>query len=125
MSDQDIRDSTGTATAGDDSLIARWPFWLWATTTVAFLAYLVFGSVEIRLWRFGRLGFEDRRIAHVWAYFGERLPELSGNGLMAALYWLSLATIVLGTIAGLWVILVDRPEPAPRKSSATTAGHGA
>jgi hypothetical protein len=113
MTDQDIRDTTATASTGDHASPARWPFWVWAAATLGFLAYVIFGSVEIRLWRFGRLTFEDRRITHVWSYFGDRVPDLPGGGAIDALYWVSLAMMVLATIVGLWLILVDRPETGP------------
>lgn len=89
----------------------RVKFGVWLLTSVAFVAYLMVGSVEIRLWQSGRMTFVDRDITHVWAYFGERLPELPSPALTSVLYWLAIAVMVLTTIVGLWYFLIPRvPE---------------
>lgn len=83
----------------------RRPRLMFGVTSLAFLVYLAFGSVEVRIWRYGRLYFEDRTIRHVWAYFGDRLPDMPGQPVIQALYWLSLTVIVVGAVAGLWLFL--------------------
>ncbi len=82
------------------------PLAVFGVTSLAFLLYLAFGTIEARIWRYGRLYFEDRTIRHVWAYFGDRLPDMPGQPVIQALYWISLAVIVAGAVVGLWLFLV-------------------
>jgi hypothetical protein len=94
------------------------PLIVFGLSSIAFLAYVAFGTVEARIWRLGRLNFEDRSIIHVWGYFGDRLPDLPASGLISALYWASLAVMVLGTVIGLWLFLAtDDEEPAREHQS--------
>jgi hypothetical protein len=98
---------------GDKRNRINLPRIVFAVSSVAFLAYVAFGTVEARIWRFNRLNFEDRSIPHVWAYFGDRLPDLPAAGLISALYWISLAVMVIGTVAGLWFFLgTDDEDPS-------------
>jgi hypothetical protein len=99
--------------AADASGTARnIPRVVFAVTSLAFLVYIAFGTIEVRLWRFGRLNFEDRTIRHVWAYFGDRLPNVPGQSLITGLYWVGLAVMVIGTVAGLWLFL-GTPDEDP------------
>lgn len=84
---------------------------VWLVASAGFLAYLAIGSVEARIWSYGRLYFQDRRISHVWSYFGDHLPDLPAEPLTAVLYYLSLVVMVLGTVLGLWYFLADAGEP--------------
>jgi hypothetical protein len=94
------------------------PHVVFGVSSIAFLAFVAFGTVETRIWRLGRLNFEDRSITHVWGYFGDRLPDLHASGLISALYWVSLAVMVLGTVIGLWLFLgTDDEEPAREHQS--------
>lgn len=88
------------------------PLIVFAVTSVAFLAYIAIGTIEARIWRFGRLNFEDRTIRHVWGYFGDRLPELPGQAFISGLYWAALAVMVIGTVLGLWLFL-GTPDDDP------------
>lgn len=98
---------------------------VFAVSSVAFLAYLAFGTIEARIWRFGRLYFEDRDITHVWSYFGDRLPEMPGQGLIEALYWIGLAVTVIGTVLGLWLFLgTDDEDPAHEVHHGSAEHHG-
>jgi hypothetical protein len=86
---------------------------VFAVVSVGFLLYLAFGTVEARIWRFGRLYFEDRPIRDVWGYLGDHLPDLPGQGIIGALYWLSLGVMVIGVVLGLWLFLgTDDEDPA-------------
>lgn len=123
----------------EDSSVGHLPriIWIsrvaWLVVSAGFLAYLAFGSVEARIWSYGRLYFQDRRIAHVWAYFGDYLPDLPADPLTAILYYVSLAVMVLGTILGLWYFLSDAggqdaidmtsaPEPVSTRSTPSLDG---
>lgn len=100
----------------------RWlPILVFAIAAIGFLAYLLIGSVEARIWRFGRLYFEDRDVREVWSYFGGHLPQLPGQPVITALYWIALAVMVLGTVAGLWLFLGTEDE----EPSAVPHGHDA
>lgn len=102
----EVEDGSGTESGPNIPLI------VFAISSIAFLVYVAFGTVEARIWRFGRLNFEDRTIRHVWSYFGDRLPELPGQSLIAGLYWIALAVMVVGTVAGLWLFL-GTPDEDP------------
>lgn len=82
----------------------------WLAMSAGFLGYLTFGSVEARIWKFGQLYFEDRRITYVWSYFGRHLPEMPAQSLISVLYYLSIAIMIAGTIGGLWYFLREEPE---------------
>ena len=94
----------------------RIPLIVFAVTSLAFLVYVAFGTIEARIWRFGRLNFEDRSIRHVWRYFGDRLPDLPGQALITGLYWTGLLVMVIGTVAGLWLFL-GTPDEDPAKEA--------
>lgn len=100
--DEDVSPGAGGA--------SRLPILVWAATSAVVLIYLAFGSVETRIWRLGRLTFQDRRIVHVWRYFGDRLPDMPGGPLFPTLYYLSLAVLVLGTILGVGMFLLTGDE---------------
>lgn len=101
------------------------PLAVFGVTSLAFLVYLAFGTVEARIWRFGRLYFEDRTIRHVWAYFGDRLPDMPGQPVIQALYWVSLAVMVIGAVIGLWLFLVPDQDDIDDKPSRSGAEHHA
>lgn len=92
---------------------------VWVLASIAFVAYLVFGSVEARIWRFNRLNFSDRRILDVWRYFGEQLPSMPAQPVFTTLYYGSIVIMVIGTIGGLWFFLSDG-DTAPEQ----TTSHG-
>jgi amino acid transporter len=85
---------------------------MFAIASIAFLVFLAIGSVEARIWRFGRLYFEDRAVRDVWAYMGGHLPDMPGQPVIAALFWISVVVMVLGTVAGLWLFL-GTPDDEP------------
>lgn len=95
---------------GGPSHASRVRFIVWLVASVGFLSYLAFGSVEARMWNFGRLFFQDRSIVHVWAYFGDRLPDMPASPLIPVLYYLSLGVMVLGTVWGLWYFLMSQED---------------
>jgi hypothetical protein len=94
------------------------PRLVFVIASIGFLAFLAIGSVEARIWRFGRLYFEDRTVREVWAYFGDRLPDMPGQPVFTALYWISIAVIVLATLVGLWLFLgTGDDDPATEAAS--------
>lgn len=89
---------------------------VFAVMSVGFLAWVLFGSVEARVWVAGRLTFVDRRISDMWQYFGANLPSLPAPGLVSIVFWLSISFIIVGTIAGLWLFL-GTPDDDPHRES--------
>jgi hypothetical protein len=93
---------------------------LWGAISLAFLALVLFGSVEARIWRFNRLYFEDRKIFEVWSYEGSNLPDLSSQGLISVLFYASVVVLVAGTVLGLWYLL---DEAGGARKQATSPAH--
>lgn len=85
---------------------------VFAVMSVAFLVWVAFGQVEARVWVAGKLTLLDRDIAGMWQYLGRNLPALPAPELISMLFWLSISFVVVGTIAGLWLILCT-PDNAP------------
>lgn len=109
-SDREVNgNETGEGPAGE--WVRRMaPRIVFAVVSLGFLLYLAIGTVEARIWRFGRLYFEDRSVRDVWAYLSDYLPNLPGGGVISALYWLSLGVMVIGVILGLWLFLGTEDE---------------
>lgn len=78
---------------------------LFTVGSIAFLVYVVFGSVEARVWTAGNLEFENRSILGMWSSMLDMLPPLPGGDIWRWIVIISLLTIVLGTIGGLWLFL--------------------
>ncbi len=78
---------------------------VFAVLSVGFVIWLALGKVEARVWGAGQLSFLDRRIASMWQYLGNNLPAMPASGLVSMVFWLSISFVVVGTIAGLWLIL--------------------
>lgn len=78
---------------------------VFAVMSVGFLVWIAFGQIEARVWVSGQLTLLDRRISAMWSYLGQNLPNLPAPGLVSFAYWVSIMTIILGTIAGLWLFL--------------------
>lgn len=105
MTDHDPASQVTDAQDGENGDRLSFSRLLFGIAALAFLAYLAIGSIEARIWRFGRIYFEDRSVREVWAYFGDRLPDMPGQPVISALYWISLAVMVVGSIVGLWLFL--------------------
>lgn len=77
-----------------------------------FLGWALFGQIEARVWVSGQLTLLDRRIASMWGYLGNNLPDLPMASAFGAIYWLSISVILVGTIAGLWLFLGSADDSA-------------
>lgn len=89
---------------------------LFVVLSVGFLIWVGFGQIQARVWVEGQLNLLDRRISGMWSYFGSNLPDLPAPGMISAMFWLSIALILVGTIAGLWLIL-GTPDDDPHDES--------
>lgn len=97
---------------GEEGNGRLFPVMLFGIVSLGFLMYLAIGSVEARIWRFGRIYFEDRSVREVWAHMGENLPNMPAQPVFTALFWVSVAALVVSTIFGLWLFLgTDDEEP--------------
>lgn len=85
---------------------------VFAVLSLGFVLWVVLGTVEARVWVSGKLTVLDRRIATMWQYLGNNLPDLPASGLISMLYWLSISFIVVGTVVGLWLFLCT-PDDQP------------
>ena len=78
---------------------------VFAVLSAGFVIWVTLGQVEARVWVAGRLTFLDRRIASMWQYLGNNLPAMPAPVIFSMLFWLAISFVVVGTIAGLWLIL--------------------
>src|SRR5690554_4501418 len=97
-------------TTSSNSAVHPARFVVFAVMSAGFLAWVLFGQVEARVWVSGQLTLLDRRIASMWQYLGNNLPNLPASGGITMAYWLSISFIVLGTVAGLWLFLGTSDE---------------
>lgn len=103
-------------TASEGSVVNPVRYVVFAVMSVGFLVWIGFGQLEARVWVSGQLSMLDRRIASMWQYQGNNLPEMPASGLISMVYWFALAVFVIGTVAGLWLFLGtpdDEPHPEP------------
>jgi len=86
---------------------------VWATIVLGLLAYLFFGSITARMWKLDSLqqawvqDNSPRRIAHIWWYQMQHLPEFAGPMAMKLIFGGALAVIVAGSTACIWLMLTD------------------
>lgn len=94
-----------------DGLIA------WAVISIGFLAFIGFGSVDARIWRFRNLRIEPRSVLRVWTLQAETLPRVSHQWLMTTLFYGCIIVIVASTLVGIWFLLdsagTGLAKPAP------------
>jgi len=86
---------------------------VWALIVLGLLAYLLFGSITARMWNrdvTGQFYVQEnapRRVAHIWWYELQHLPEFAGSMTMKVLFAGSLSVIVIGSAACIWLMLTD------------------
>lgn len=94
---------------------------VWVAVVIGLLAYLCFGSITARMWKLDQLQnawVEDhspRRIAHIWNYQFDHLPQFAGSMMMQVLFGGAVVVILVGTAVCLWLMLseVRRPGSKP------------
>lgn len=97
---------------------------VFAVLAAGFVAWVAFGYVEARVWVSGRLNVIDKPIAGMWQYLGNNLPQLPAAGAISALFWISLAFMVVGTVLGLWLFLgTDDRDPHDESWEAIHSAH--
>ncbi|MGN6485164.1 MAG: hypothetical protein ACTHMX_12270 [Thermomicrobiales bacterium] len=86
---------------------------VWAAIVLGLLAYLFFGSITARMWKLDSLqqawvqDNSPRRVAHIWWYQMQHLPEFAGPIAMKLVFGGALAVIVAGSAACIWLMLTD------------------
>lgn len=100
---------------------------VWAALTLAFLAFVAFGSVRIHQWRWSfvlnapREDIESVRLIDIWTYQASNLPEIEIGSVLTGLYYVSLIVFVGGCIAATWLLLGETGEP-PRAGAEWSSG---
>ncbi|MCA9832573.1 MAG: hypothetical protein KC435_01365 [Thermomicrobiales bacterium] len=89
---------------------------VFAVMAVGFFVWVAFGTIQARVWVQGQLNLLDRRIAAMWQYLGNNLPQTPAPALFEMIYWLSISFVVVGTIIGLWLFL-GTPDDDPHDES--------
>jgi hypothetical protein len=85
---------------------------LWAALSLAFVAYLAFGSVSVRIWRLNNLLIERKSLRGVWERAYDALPAVEHQWLLSSAFFGSLVLFVVGVIVGARLLL-DAPDDAP------------
>lgn len=103
-------DDTDNSRAEGDS---RLPLFLWIGLTLAFIAYLTFGSVNARFWQFGDLRIESRSIARTWRVQAESLHRVAHQWMLEALFYGAILIFIAGVIIGIRLLLVPEEREHP------------
>lgn len=78
---------------------------VWAVLSIGFLAYIAFGSVDARIWRFRSIQIEPRSVLRVWTLQAETLPRVSQQWLLTTLFYSCMILIIACTVIGIWLLL--------------------
>ena len=83
----------------------------WMVVSLAFVVYLLAGSVPARIWRVGTLHVDSKSIAGIWAAELRNLPDQFPGWLMQSLFAGSIIVFVVGVVVGFHFLLTpDQPE---------------
>jgi hypothetical protein len=83
---------------------------LWAILSIAFFAYIAFGSVNARIWRLGELEVESRSIVRIWRIQGQELPDATYQWMIQGVFYGAIAVFVVCVIAGMRLLLAESPD---------------
>lgn len=94
-----------------ESTASNQPRWgrvlVWLTLSGSLLAYIRWGSETTAVSSFY---FIRRSVPSIWGYFFDGLPVIGNARLLGAVYWVCVATLLLGTLALLWLALEPDAE---------------
>jgi hypothetical protein len=96
----------------DRGFIAR--LLVWAVLSAALLGYIRWGSELTAVTSFF---FIRRSVPEIWNSFHEGLPEIGNARALEAVYWTSIAALIVGVLALMWLALA--PEPTEPDAEAT------
>lgn len=85
----------------------------WAVLSLAFVAFLAFGSVDARIWRFDQLEIESKSILRIWQVQGRSLPDVSNGWLLQVLFHGSAIVFVGCVVLGMRYLLLEGGEETP------------
>ena len=85
---------------------------IWGVVSLAFVAYLAFGTVGARIWRFGQLHVESKSILRTWQIQGQNLPDVSNGWMLQVLFYGSALVFVACVILGLRYLLAESGDEA-------------
>lgn len=85
--------------ARTDGLIA------WAALSLGFLAFIAFGSVDARIWRFSNLQIESRSVLRIWTLQAETLPRVAQQWMLTSLFYGCILLVIACTVIGIWLLL--------------------
>ena len=115
---QDVEDTSAPrpekTTGRIDGLI------VWAAVSLAFLAFIAFGSVDARIWRFNNLQIESRSVLRIWTLQAESLPRVAQQWMLTSLFYACIFVIIVCTLMGIWFLL-DSAGTGSSKASADTS----
>ena len=77
--------------------------------SLAFLAFLLVGSVPARIWRLGTLHVDTKSIAGTWAAELRNLPDQFPGWLTQSLFAGSIIIFVVGVVIGFHFLLAPDP----------------
>jgi hypothetical protein len=81
----------------------------WALLSLAFLAFLSFGTVPTRIWRFNELQVEWKPVRRIWQVQFDSLPQVEHQWLINGVFLVSIVLFVIGVITGIWLLLARSP----------------
>lgn len=109
----------GTSSSTDDSKVPesqeatrpRLPEGLdiiaWALISAGLLAFITVGSVDTRVWRFGRLRVEPRSVLGIWEYQVDNLPRVAHQWVLDGLVVGAIVVFLLGVCAAVWLLICE------------------
>ncbi len=106
--------SAGKGSGRIDGLVA------WAALSLGFLAFIAFGSVDARIWRFNNLQIESRSVLRIWTLQAESLPRVAQQWMLTSLFYACILTVLVCTVLGIWFLL-DSAGTGSIKSQSETA----
>ncbi|HYI24072.1 MAG TPA: hypothetical protein VD767_01565 [Thermomicrobiales bacterium] len=85
---------------------------VWLGVSLAFLAFIFFGSVPARTWQLGSLHIDSKSIAGIWAVQVDRLPDQFPDWFIVPLFVGAMVVFVAGVVYGFRLLLVPDPPHA-------------
>jgi hypothetical protein len=86
---------------------------IWAVLSLAFVAFLAFGSVDARIWRLGQLEVESKSIFRIWQVQGRSLPDVSNGWMLQVLFHGSAIVFVGCVVLGMRYLLLESGQESP------------
>ncbi len=105
------------AQAGIGGLVA------WAALSLSFLAFIAFGSVDARIWRFNDLRIESRSVLRIWTLQAESLPRVAEQWILSSLFYGCILVVIASTVIGIWFLLDSAGTGTSKSETPSHRGH--